>query len=376
MADITVSVAVDQFMQSANESAARAALALGTAAVLNSGVGSGNVILGNDARLSDTRTPSAHAASHLTGSDQIATATASAKGVMSAAAMAKLDDIEASANNYSLPVAGTVTIGGVKRNVGAGGQFVSGVDSSGNLVYSTPTGGGDIVGPASAVNNELALFDGTSGKLLKSAGFDGSGLVQGTRQVATTNSLTGGGALTADRTLSLVGDAASPGNTKYYGTNGSGTKGFHDVPAASVPTPKNSIQIDSAQYQLVGDAASPGNSKYYGTSAAGSKGFHDIPFVYPSTNTVSSTTFSPGLSDAGKYHRLTHASGCTITILQQSTIAWAADTEIYFRVATAVSPTIAEGSGVTVNNKAMAPTIGQHGTFALKRVAENVWDFI
>lgn len=376
MTDITVSAAIDQFMQASSESAARIALGLGTAATLNTGVGTGNVILGNDARLADARTPSAHAASHLTGSDQIPTATASAKGVMSAAAMAKLDGIAASANNYTLPIAGTTTIGGVKRNEGTGGQFVSGVNADGDLVYSTPAGGGDIVGPASAVNNELALFDGTSGKLLKSAGFDGANLVQGARQVATTHSLTGGGDLTADRTLSLVGDAASPGSTKYYGTDGSGTKGFHDVPAPTIPTPKRSIEIDSGQYQLVGDSASPGNVKYYGTNSSGTRGFHDVPATASVTNTVSGTTFSPGLSDVGKYHRLTSASACTITILQQSTIAWPADVEIYFRVANTVSPVVAEGSGVTVNNKAAAAAIAQHGTFALKRVAENVWDLI
>lgn len=45
-------------------------------------------------------------------------------------------------------------------------------------------------------------------------------------------SLTGGGDLSANRTLSLVNDSASPGNSKYYGTNGSGAKGFHDLPAS------------------------------------------------------------------------------------------------------------------------------------------------
>lgn len=44
-------------------------------------------------------------------------------------------------------------------------------------------------------------------------------------------SLTGGGNLTANRTLSLVGDSATPGNSKYYGTNGTGTKGYYDLPA-------------------------------------------------------------------------------------------------------------------------------------------------
>jgi len=376
MTDIVVSNVIDGFMQSANASVARDLLELGTAATLNTGTGAGNVVIGNDARLTNARTLTSHAASHLTGSDQISEASTSAKGLMSASDKTKLDSVAASANNYVLPVAGVSTIGGVKRNTGADGQFVSGVNSDGDMVYSTPAGGGDIIGPASAVNNELALFDGTSGKLLKSAGFDGSGLVQGTRQVATTHSLTGGGALTADRTLSLSGDEANPGNSKYYGTDGSGTKGFHAIPSPTIPTPKNSLETDSGQYQLVGDSSSPGNTKYYGTNSSGTKGFHAVPATFPATATQSGTTFSPGLSDIGTYVRLTHASGCTITVLQQSTIAWPADVEIYFRVAAAVSPTVAEGSGVTVNNKAGAATVIQHGTFALKRIAENVWDLI
>lgn len=43
-------------------------------------------------------------------------------------------------------------------------------------------------------------------------------------------SLTGGGALTTNRTIALVNDAASPGNSMYYGTNGTGTKGFYAIP--------------------------------------------------------------------------------------------------------------------------------------------------
>ncbi|MBN2000177.1 hypothetical protein JW935_21690 [candidate division KSB1 bacterium] len=38
--------------------------------------------------------------------------------------------------------------------------------------------------------------------------------------------------VSSDR-LQLSGDAASPGNNRYYGTNASGTKGFHTLPAAS-----------------------------------------------------------------------------------------------------------------------------------------------
>lgn len=57
------------------------------------------------------------------------------------------------------------------------------------------------------------------------------------RTVATTGSLSGGGDLSANRTLSLDGDAATPGNSKYYGTNGSGSKGYYDLPSGGSSDP-------------------------------------------------------------------------------------------------------------------------------------------
>src|SRR5690606_13089157 len=73
-----------------------------------------------------------------------------------------------------------------------------------------------------------------AGALLKSY-FDtlyaGAGsAVPSTRSVATQHSLTGGGDLSADRTLNLVNDTAAPGNSKVYGTDGSGTRGWFDAP--------------------------------------------------------------------------------------------------------------------------------------------------
>lgn len=56
----------------ASASTARTNLGLGTAAVVNTGTGASDAILGNDARLTDTRTPTAHAASHASaGSDTL-----------------------------------------------------------------------------------------------------------------------------------------------------------------------------------------------------------------------------------------------------------------------------------------------------------------
>lgn len=65
------------------------------------------------------------------------------------------------------------------------------------------------------------------------------------RTISTTGPLAGGGDLSANRTLSVTlqmsitsdgsgikldGDAASPGNSKLYGTNGSGVKGWYNQP--------------------------------------------------------------------------------------------------------------------------------------------------
>lgn len=42
----------------------------------------------------------------------------------------------------ALPVPTATTLGGVKNNAGAGGQFVTGIDAGGGLTYDTPAGGG------------------------------------------------------------------------------------------------------------------------------------------------------------------------------------------------------------------------------------------
>ena len=44
------------------------------------------------------------------------------------------------------------------------------------------------------------------------------------------NSISGGGNLSANRTLQLVNDVAAPGTSRYYGTNATGTKGWYALP--------------------------------------------------------------------------------------------------------------------------------------------------
>jgi hypothetical protein len=113
-----------------------------------------------------------------------------------------------------------------------------------------------------------------------------------------TGSIIGGGDLTTDRTLTLVGDSVNPGNSKYYGTNSGGTKGYYDLPTGSsggtigVPTSRQIIAntgtgsiigggdltIDRT-LTLVGDSVNPGTYKRYGTNSGGTKGYYNIPYT-------------------------------------------------------------------------------------------------
>jgi hypothetical protein len=69
--DIPISSFIQTLLDDANAAAAQATLGLGTAAVLNvpatGNATSGQVVIGTDTRLSDSRTPSTHASTHASG---------------------------------------------------------------------------------------------------------------------------------------------------------------------------------------------------------------------------------------------------------------------------------------------------------------------
>lgn len=65
----------------------------------------------------------------------------------------------------------------------------------------------------------------------------GYGIADGASSATTitgAKSITGGGDLSTNRTLELVGDLASPGNSQFYGTNGSGVKGWYSLSGAAL----------------------------------------------------------------------------------------------------------------------------------------------
>jgi hypothetical protein len=87
----------------------------------------------------------------------------------------------------------------------------------------------DNYGRVDAASQVALTFANVGSKPTTLAGYGITDGVSTDRRVDTSGSLIGGGALNANLTLSLQGDQVSPGGSKYYGTDGSGTRGFYDI---------------------------------------------------------------------------------------------------------------------------------------------------
>jgi len=94
---------------------------------------------------------------------------------------------------------------------------------------------------------------------------------------------------------------------------------------------------------------------------------------YSAVRTQSGTTYTLVLGDAGDYIQTTSSTAVTITVPLQSSVTWAADTEIYFEQNNTGQITIAGASGVTINSSETLKSFARYSVIALKRVADDVW---
>jgi hypothetical protein len=118
------------------------------------------------------------------------------------------------------------------------------------LAAKGDTGAGDVSGPASSVDSELALFDSTTGKLIKRASL--TGLVKATSGVASaatagTDYVAPAGALGTPSSGTLT-------NCTVDGTN---PIGYRDLPAVGTKTGSYSLAVgDVGKYVQVGSGGS------------------------------------------------------------------------------------------------------------------------
>jgi hypothetical protein len=87
--------------------------------------------------------------------------------------------------------------------------------------------------------------------------------------------------------VSLVNDSNAPGNLQYYGTDGAGNLGYHNL--CSGLAFADSIVNTDGIVTLVGDTDTPGASQYYGTDGSSVLGFHSLS---AGSGTVTSVDFA------------------------------------------------------------------------------------
>jgi|SanBayMetagenome_1026888.scaffolds.fasta_scaffold105491_2 hypothetical protein len=89
-----------------------------------------------------------------------------------------------------------------------------------------------------------------------------------------------------------------------------------------------------------------------------------------------SSSISLTVSEAGKYFRTTSATAVSITVPPQSSVSWAANTEIIFEQAGAGQITFVTGSGVVINSSETLKSDKQYSVVALKRTSQDVWTLL
>jgi hypothetical protein len=141
-----------------------------------------------------------------------------------------------------------------------------------NLGIITPKGNARVRTPLLAVNNaDVVNKEFLDGQLtLKVDKEVGKGLSTNDyttvekNKVADLSGVNTGDQFADQVTIIGSGSALDP----FVAVGGGGGGGYE---------PKNSIEVDAGELQLVGDSATPGNNKYYGTDVTGDKGFHNLP---------------------------------------------------------------------------------------------------
>lgn len=119
-----------------------------------------------------------------------------------------------------------------------------------------------------------------------------------TRTISTTSPLSGGGDLSANRTITIA-DAAADGSTK--GAAAFSASGFTASGGVISQETQMSITVDGSGLKLSGDAASPGNRYYYGTDASGTKGWYAhsgyaLQFAAGQFNPADATVYYTGIN--------------------------------------------------------------------------------
>ena len=93
-------------------------------------------------------------------------------------------------------------------------------------------------------------------------------------------------------------------------------------------------------------------------------------------HTRTGTSFTPSLTDAGTYNRMTNSAGCTVHIPADTSVNFAIGDEIHFRQANATGMSFVASSPVFLNGVTgfLDETAAEGATCTIKKVAADEWD--
>lgn len=279
-----------------------------------------------------------------------------------------------------------------RLGIGTSGQLLSVVSGSPAWV-DPPSGAGDVVGPASATDDAIALFNGTTGKLLQ----DSAVLLS-----ALERTLTAGSNITIDRTnpdapvisstASGSGDVVGPasavnnGVALFDGMTGKlikdggalGTAAFSNTgdfaTAAQGALADSALQSDDIGVSVQAQLVSGTNIKTVNSQSLLGIGNLAVTAAAPAVQSLTSSR-NLVLADSNTVNVNSSSSAYTATIQAQADQAWVADTEIHFLKTGTGNIVITAATGVTLNGtSAGSVTISQqYGAATIKRISENVW---
>lgn len=207
-------------------------------------------------------------------------------------------------------------------------------------------------------SSALQYHDGSSWTTIDLAG-DITGVTAGTN-------ISGGGT-TGTVTVNLAIDAAVA-----FGSDGSGVDAtWHSATAG------DNMLWDASEEKLVITGTNGQNSLEV---ADGDVSITDALTVTGTTTTYlnvitdSGTTRTPALTDASAYILCTHGTGMTVTLPQDSAVAFPTGSQIVFERNGAGTLTFAAGTGATVNSKDGTLTCAtRYTTVAAVKIASNTW---
>jgi len=179
------------------------------------------------------------------------------------------------------------------------------------------------------------------------------------RRIDTTAPLTGGGDLTADRTLAVSAATTSASGVAELATTAE-TDAHTDTVRAVTPA------------GLANHALTSALSSYLTTATAATT----YAPIRRLLNAQTGTTYTPVVADENLMVTLSNAAAITVTLPQNSTQAFPVGAEVDFLWLGVGQPTFAAGSGATVNATPGLKLRARYSAATAKKVATNDWVII